>query len=253
MTYVSKIAKHEVASELSELESAIQNSISKDSILFVKAGAASEKQEIYTMLFALQHNITTLNGYSGCYIDGFDNYDYDYPEARRRLLLYMKDNNLLHNKAFYDALIQRVVPIGFKDTSTLPMTSAQYTLTHRRYSEDDIKKLRFDTASVRKIGHTYSLDINLKNTSDSHFSAFSACGNHLRIACRFLDKEKNVLTDWFMRKSLYTDIQPYGSSDVSITFKKSNTFAQFIEVSLVQEHQFWAHDIGFKTLTLPFE
>ncbi len=249
---LSRMLKTEVRESFITFENSVKEKINSDSILFCKAGLGHERREIEAMWAALNLGIKTLNGYSGCCIDGYDIFDFEYPEARRRLLLYMKDNDLLEAEAYYQKKMQKIVPWGFSGPQgKLPMTAPNYTIAYQPYPRELLSQLSFSDCTLTKKPQNYSLDIQIKNNSSINFSAFSASGHHLRVCCRFLDKDHNVLSDWFMRKSFSTDIPAHGTASVVFNFTINNPASAFIEIGIVQEHQFWLHDLGVSTKIVP--
>jgi len=96
--------------------------------------------------------------------------------------------------------------------------------------------------------------LTISNSADHVFSAKSSIDKPIRISWRFIDASGQPLSDWDNRKALPFDIPPKGSLEMNIMLRQEEiNNAKELQISLVQELVFWAHDIGIPPLTIPLE
>lgn len=236
---------------LSQADARIQQLLSKDAILFMSQRSDSfSSDELDAMWVALRRGVKTLNGYSGGLPPGFAvEYGDDCAEAPRRVIAYMTFKHAATDVSLYKALMSRVVPVGFAGCDTKwfsgppPLTAAT-----RVYTKEELRQLHYEITGRNRDDNGTYVDVRIDNNGDNVFSARSAVGRPLRFSWRFLDTNGNPASNFEKRRDLQFDVPAHGEARVRIPIESAMQIeGGTLEVSLVQEGEFWAHDIGVPT------
>jgi len=233
---------------LFEADARITQPLPEDAILFMsRRSGLSSSDELDAMWVALHRSVKTMNGYSGGLPPGFAvEYGDECAEVPRRVIAYMTFKHATTDISLYKALISRVVPIGFagceaKWFSELP----PLTISTRVYTTEELRHLRYEIAGRGRDERGSYVDVRLENKGDISFSARSAVGRPLRLSWRFLDASGSPVSGFERRKDLQFDVPAHGEASVRILIDSTMQIeGGTLEVSLVQEGEFWAHDIG---------
>jgi len=172
----------------------------------------------------------------------------------RRVLSYLAFTGRRGDKEAYLNLLRRVVPIGFVgcDEGWLAAPPSIST-TNREYSADEIRNLSFHYLGKAQHNGQWVVDINISNFNELPISAASSIGKPIRLSWRFLDSFGVPKSGWETRKDLPFDIGPKNSLKVMIPIDpRMEVTGGTLQISLVQEAVFWAHDIGLTPLTIPW-
>lgn len=212
--------------------------------------------EIDVMWAALNRNTLTLNGYSGVSPPGYAYvYGTDCKEVVRRAITYLSFAKRAGDVSAYRALVERIIPIGFEGCdpawfSTPPALS----VSAREYTPDEIRRVSYRFDGVAQANGGAVISVTLSNSGDTPISAASSIGKPIRLSWRFLDAEAKPATGWNTRKDLPFDISPKGDLALKIAIEpKQEIKGGTLQLSLVQEGLFWAHDIGVPPLSIKWE
>lgn len=243
-----------------ELKLINHGQLNPDSILFL----AQEKNhpfyvsEIDAMLVSLKKNIKTLNGYSGNLPSSMHNLSFgkNCSEAKRRIYAYLYFLKKENDKEFFESLIKRIEPIGFSSCDFYQYSSSlpQITESDGVYSEKAFKLLSFTVDKYLRQNEEHYISLGIVNKGLENLSSTSMTNNTIRLSWRFLNSQGIPLSGWDTRKDLPSDIPANGKLSLDL-FVPHDIKADkgFLEISLVQEGVFWAHDIGVAPAKLPLE
>lgn len=127
----------------------------------------------------------------------------------------------------------------------------QITSTDQEYSADDIRQLSYRVVGRRLLGKQAEIEVKVHNDGNKPIAALSSIGKPIRLSWRFMDAAGRPTTDWNTRKDLPSDVPAHGDVTVRIRIKpESEVPGGTLQVSLVQELVFWAHDIGVAPATV---
>lgn len=248
--YTSK--KDEWRQRLSQAEKLIPMNLPKDAIVFlVQKDELSYANELDAMWLSLKKRVKTLNGYSGLLPPGYNlDFGSDCIELPNRILAFLHFSNLLQDEKKYKEISSRVVPLGFNNCDPEWVRSTPtLSFTDRVYSPEEIKSISFQILD----DHQQSdVTVRIINTGDLSFSARSNIDKPLRLSWRFLDSMGVSLSGWDERKDLPFDIPAKGKLDIRIKVNPPPK-AAVLEVSMVQEMEFWLHDIGISPVSVSFQ
>lgn len=242
---------------LSQADARVQQLLSKDAILFMSQRSDSlSSDELDAMWVALHRSVKTMNGYSGALPPGFAaEYGDDCAEVPKRVIAYMTFKHAATDVSLYKALMSRVVPVGFAgcDAKWLseppPLTAAT-----RTYTKEELRQLRYEITGRRRDDSGTYVEVRIDNKGDAVFSARSAVGRPLRFSWRFLDTSGNPASGFEKRRDLQFDIPAHGEAWVRIPIESTMQIeGGTLEVSLVQEGEFWAHEIGVPVARYPWK
>jgi hypothetical protein len=242
---------------LSQADARIQQPLSKDAILFMSQRSDSfSSDELDAMWVALHRGVKTLNGYSGGLPPGFAvEYGDDCAEVPRRVIAYMTFKHAATDVSLYKALMSRVVPVGFAGCDAKwfsgppPLTTAM-----RIYTKEELRQLHYEITGRNRDDNGTYVDVRIDNKGDNVFSARSAVGRPLRFSWRFLDTSGNPASNFEKRRDLQFDVPAHGEAQVRIPIESAMQIeGGTLEVSLVQEGEFWAHDIGVPVARYPWK
>jgi hypothetical protein len=255
MAQMASSPKESWRKRLSILDGVVPKSLPENSILFfAQRMGPSYADELDAMWTSLNHNVVTLNGYSGLLPSGY-NHDYgrDCAEIPMRVISYLKFINQSENVNYYRELMSRIVPIGFKGCDSAWLKDPpNISTTHRIYSQSEFLHLGYGEGSIIKKSNQKIVRLIISNSADNSFSALSSLGKPIRISWRFIDAVGQPLSGWERRKALPFDIPAKGELEIIFPLEPSNIDnATAVQISLVQENFFWAHDIGLQPFTIP--
>lgn len=233
---------------LVQAEARIQQPLQKDSILFMaQQTGIFFVDELDAMWVALQRRVKTLNGYSGGLPPGFAvEYGHDCSELPKRVLSYLIFKRDPGNTRLYQNLMSRMVPIGFLDCDKNWMsTPPRVTSATRIYTKEEIGSLSYQIDRKFENEHITYVAVRIMNNGQTNFSAHSSIGRPLRLSWRFLDRQGKSASGFETRKDLPADIPPMGELSMQIPVESREEFSKdVLELTLVQEGEFWAHDVG---------
>jgi hypothetical protein len=247
-------AKEKWRKRMVACEAVFPQNLPQDAILFfAQREGPFYADEIDAMWCALKHKLPTMNGYSGLYPRSASVlYGNDCTELPKRVLSYLEFSGQVGNNDAYFKLMKRVVPIGFSGCNPdwLVRTPSQ-TSSDRIYSADELRKLSYEYVGREKIFDNEYVTLRIVNKGNLNIAASSAIDKAIRLSWRFIDVAGNPVSGWDMRKDLPFDIPANDSLDVTVLIDpKSAERAGKLQISMVQEHVFWGHDIGIAPLEL---
>lgn len=222
--------------------------IPKNSILFFapKPEDPLYLSDIDAMLVSQKHGISTLNGYSG---HSPLHYEYDIGDDCSsmpvRLLSYFKFIGKQGGNE-YQGLLKRVIPIGFEGCNpdwytTAPKKSSRDHL----YSVSTFKKISIQYINKKEFKSYWLVSLRLKNDSNEAIQADSSVDKNVRLSWRFVAKDGQPKSGWDARQDLPFDVNSNASINIAVPIDKKLIFQDgYIEFSLVQEHVFWAFNVG---------
>lgn len=247
-TKMETTPKSEWRMRLVQAEARIQQPLQKDSILFMaQQTGIFFVDELDAMWVALQHRVRTLNGYSGGLPPGFAvEYGHDCSELPKRVLSYLIFKRDPGNTRLYQNLMSRMVPVGFLDCNQNWMsTPPRVTSATRIYTKEEIGSLRYQIDRKFENENITYVAVRIMNSGQTNFSAHSSIGRPLRLSWRFLDRQGKPASGFETRKDLPADIPPLGELSMQIPVESREKFSKdVLELTLVQEGEFWAHDVG---------
>jgi hypothetical protein len=248
-------SKEEWRSRLARKESLLPDDLSQDSVVFFGQDKGPfYGDELDAMWVAMKYGLKTVNGYSGLYPPDYAlKYGSDCAEMPRRILSYLRFTGQGNNLDDYRGLVKHITPIGFSDCEGHWFTEPPViTISEREYTIDEIRNLCLEFSEKRHMNNRDIVDIKIINSGDIAISANSGVGKPIRLSWRFLDSNGNAITAWDdTRKDLPFDIPANGDIVVSIPLNSSmKKKGATLQVSLVQEGVFWAHDIGVEPLII---
>lgn len=254
--YVSN--KAEWRDRLSHIEASVPQGIKQDSILFfAQRQGPYYADELDAMWVSLLHGVDTLNGYSGFSPPGYAiEYKNDCVELPRRIISFMSFAKIKHDADGYRDFMRRIVPVGFEgcDPAWIARIPGSISLVNRKYTEAEIRKLDYRFDSVSRVNGQAIVQLSILNTGDITIASSSLVGKPMRISWRFLDTTGNPMSGWDPRMDLPFDIPTKGELSVRLPIDSNMEIrGGSLQVSLVQEGVFWAHDIGVQPLTIPWE
>jgi len=240
---------------IAALNSSVPSQLPDNSILFfAQHSELFFADELDAMWVSLNRKHKTMNGYSGLFPPGYDlTYGDDCSQLFKRVIYFLKFINQQDNIALYRELISRVVPIGFNNCAPAFFNDPPgFSSSDRVYTEDQFKHISYSHGGLVKRGDRYVARLSINNSADHVFAASSSVGKPIRVSWRFIGTDGVPLSGWDNRESLPHDIPANGSFELIIPLRQDEMVgAEAIQISLVQEQVFWAHDIGVSPLTIP--
>ncbi|WP_090197630.1 hypothetical protein [Pseudomonas pohangensis] len=254
--YVSH--KSEWRDRLSLIEATVPQEVNPDAILFfAQRQGPYFADELDAMWVSLRHGAKTLNGYSGFVPPGYTlEYGKDCAELPRRLALFMSFVEKSDDENAYLDFMSKVVPIGFEgcDPAWVTQIPGSFSLLGRRYTQEEIRKLDYRFGSIARVEGQTIVYLSIHNTGDLTIAAGSRVNTPMRISWRFLDSTGLPASGWDTRMDLPFDIPAKGELAVRLPIDSAMEIkGGSLQVSLVQEGVFWAHDIGVQPLTIPWQ
>lgn len=125
------------------------------------------------------------------------------------------------------------------------------TRVDHEYSADEFRQLSFHIAKRYVRGEQTYVDVKIENAGPGSIAAESSVGKPVRVSWRFLDERGAPMEGWIARRALPHDIPSRGEVTVSIPIDASREAVRgSLQVSMLQEQVFWAHDLGISPATL---
>jgi hypothetical protein len=239
---------------IADLNRELPTSLPQDAIVFL-----SQKYQPYyipeldAMLVAQARGVKTLNGYSSFMPAGFHpEFGENCAEAASRVGSFVEFSKSKDPAATFAEVAKRIVPIGFSNCA--PNWQTSYTpcsVAAVPYDAETLKRLSLSFLRKEQRTSGTFADLKLANANSNPISCRSKVDKPVRISWRYLDENANPLSDWnAYRLDLPTDIPAQGSIIASIPFDHSDPRAAKVEVSFLEEHVAWAHDLGIKPLQI---
>ncbi|MFP8779874.1 hypothetical protein [Hydrogenophaga sp. RWCD_12] len=233
----------------------VPNGLPDNAVLFfAQSSEPSPLTEIDAMWAALVKGAPTLNGYSGVFPDGpHPTFGSDCAELPTRVAAYLRFVHQEKDAQRYRAIASRVVPVGLEgcDPSwfeTLP----KFPLASKVYSPEEIRKVSYSFEGMKITPTAELVRVRVHNGGVRTLSANEEGGRQLRLSWRYLDTEGLPLSAWAnVRKNLSRAIAPGESAVTSINISQRPSSAAVVQVTLVQENVFWAHNVGVAPLNIP--
>lgn len=254
--YVSN--KNEWRDRLSLIEASVPQGVNPDSMLFfAQRQGPYFADELDAMWVSLRHGVKTLNGYSGFSPPGYTSeYGRDCAELPRRVTSFMSFAKKSDDENAYRELMKTIVPVGFEGCDPLWVTNipGSVSLWGRQYTQGEVRKLAYRFESVSRVDDQAIVRLSILNTGNLAIAAGSRVNTPIRISWRFLDAAGRPASGWDTRMDLPFDIPAKGELAVRLPIDSSMEIrGGSLQVSLVQEGVFWAHDIGVQPLTIPWQ
>jgi hypothetical protein len=234
--------------------------LTKDSVLFFAAPNEDGpyKAEIDAMLVSQKLGMKSMNGYSGSEPrePGYGgNYGTNCAVLPQRISSYVRfSKEKLEYLHSYQQLMGNVTPVGFlRCKSEWWVKPPEITSANKPYSKHEFSKISFVTGNLENIYEDYFVSFGLKNSNDKSISARSAVGKPIRISWRYLDRNCKPFNEWSERMDISEDIFPNEILKMSILLDKNQIKNSCgMQVTLVQELEFWGHDVGITPLLIKF-
>lgn len=238
-------------------EALLPKQLSADSVLFfAQTNGPSYAAELDAMWLARQRGFATLNGYSGMLPPGYSaEFGDDCTELPRRVLSYLSFTDQSEDRDAYAALMKKIVPIGFAgcDSKWL-LDRPTISRSGRIYLPEEVRNIELKYAGRRMVNGRAEVAVELTNRGSTTFAAMSSLGKPLRLSWRFVEKSGKGSGGWDTRKDLPFDIPANGVLAMTIFPEHKNANSgDTLQVSLVQEGVFWAHDVGVSPLTFSWD
>ena len=242
--------KSEWRARIAEEEKRLPSNIPADAILFFaqRGGeGANHLDELDAMWVSMRLSKSTLNGYSGNFPPGYQfNFGSNCLELPRRVISYLSFTRQL-NAEKYSELMQRVVPIGFKNCqSDWLVTEPKISTSTKPYTAQEFKNLSINYQSAEQINGYLSIKVDINNQGHTNISGFSAGGHPISLSYRLLNESGLPLDvgGWEPRYPLLADVPAEGKLRFVFDIPMPSSSPSYIELSLVQEGIFWGHDLG---------
>lgn len=253
--YVSN--KNEWRYRLALIEASVPKHMSPDAMLFfAQRQGPYFADELDAMWVALRHGVKTLNGYSGFSPPGYAaEYGNDCAELPRRIISYLSFDKRSDDVEEYSKLMGRIVPIGFEgcDPTWAVHSSGSVSMHSREYTEEEIRHLSYRFENISDVKGQVLVRVSILNAGDVAIAAGSRVNKPIRISWRFVDASGQPASGWDTRMNLPFDIPAKGELSVRLPIDSNMEIrGGSLQVSLVQEGVFWAHDIGVQPLTIPW-
>lgn len=121
----------------------------------------------------------------------------------------------------------------------------------RKYTPEELGRLKFVLRGIGRQPDRVVVDFEIDNPNDTAISAVSDFP--IRISWRFLDAQGEPMSGWDTRKGLSFDVLSHSSLKMNLMIDtKTEVKGGSLQISFVQEGAFWAHDVGFQPLTIPW-
>jgi hypothetical protein len=126
--------------------------------------------------------------------------------------------------------------------------------TQRDYSEEEIRQLSYQFVEKLVLPENkMAVQVKIVNGGSVSIAARSVLGRPMRLSWRFVDANGIPTSGWDYRKDLPFDIPAHGEITVTIPINtQTEVKGGTLQVSLVQEAVFWAHDVGLPPLSIPW-
>lgn len=242
--------KAEWQARLQQTERSLPANIKDDAILFfAQSHGPLYADDIDGMWIGLRHGHPTLNGYSGSFMRHYSNeFGTECAELPRRVMAHMIFTGQDQNPQAYFELIRRVVPIGFSNCreewfhDAIPITA-----TRQLYTAEEIINISYEVINKRIEDGKPVVSVRIVNRNKHTIAALSTINRSLYLSWRFLHPSGEPATNWDPRIALTRDIPANGELIMNIGIDPTKEVkGGTLQISMVQEMVFWAHDIGVK-------
>lgn len=249
--YVSN--KTEWRDRLSLIEATVPQGIKPDSILFfAQREGPFYADELDAMWVSLRHGVKTLNGYSGFLPPRYTlEYGKDCTERLRRVTSFLTFAEISDDENAYRELMKTIVPVGFEgcDPEWLAHIPGLVSQLGRQYTQEEIRQLAYRFESVSRGNGVTLVRLKILNSGNVTIAAGSSVNTPMRISWRFLDAAGQPVSGWDTRMDLPFDIPAQGELMFLLNIDEGMEIrGGSLQVSLVQEGVFWAHDVGLQPL-----
>ena len=232
----------------------VPNELPDNAILFfAQSNEPSPLTEIDAMWAALVKGVPTLNGYSGLGPPGYHyNYGSDCAELPTRVTAYLRFVHQDKNAEKYREIASRVVPVGMEECDpTWFETLPKFPLASKVYSPKEIRQVSYSLDGMKVTPTAEVVRVRVHNDGVRTLSANEEGGRQLRLSWRYLDAAGLPLSAWAnVRQDLSKTIPPGESAVTSINISQRPPNAAAMQVTLVQENVFWAHNMGVTPLSI---
>lgn len=224
-------------------------------LFFAQSKGPFYASELDAMWVAINHSVKTLNGYSGIFPPGFSpKYNDDCAEMPRRVMSLLAFNRQADDKDAYLNLMERVVPVGFRGCNPRWMSTPSITASNREYTDEVMRKLSYEYTGKHQINGQWVVHFKINNPADHPISARSLTGKPVRFSWRFTDSTGKPMSGWILRKNLPIDIPANNHLELQLPIDPGIEIkGGSLQISIVQEAVFWAHDVGLPPLTIPWD
>jgi hypothetical protein len=234
------------------LRKALPAELPADPILFVykKDSEPFFLSELDSMILAQDMGIPTLNGYSGYFPPG---YIMAHPCLPKVIRLYGYSIHRRIPMSAMDLIAGRVVTIVSSPCDgglVVPFTGT--------ISAALAKQIKLRIENIRIVEGRLNARIDVTNVSTIDFNTVSADGKHVRLSWRFIALSavgQHISNPrWDTRKELIWKIPPGDSRSIDMSLDLPLSPGSYLlEVSLVQEHVAWFHDLGMPVANVPIK
>ena len=119
------------------------------------------------------------------------------------------------------------------------------------YSSDVLRAVRTSFEGFRSERDGLIVMVGLTNTGTVAIDGRSEFPSRLALSWRLVDASSSGSEGWDQRLPFPSELQPGASATLEIFLVNIGDDADALEVSFVQEGEFWAHDIGVTPLSVP--
>lgn len=249
--------KAEWRSRLDAKDRLVPAALAPDSVLFfAQQGGHHALEDLDAMWVALRRGRPTLSGYTGHLPAGFSwEFAQDLAELPRRIVAWISFVHAPDPERTYRELVGKVIPVGFAGQATaerLAGFNPPQKLSTRPYSPEELSVLRLRARQARSFGGRCYVEVEVSNSGDQRIITTSALGKSIRLAWRVADPAGPATDDWHQRKDIVFDIPAGGTASVELPIgARDKVNGRTLEVSIVQEREFWLQDHGFEPLRVP--
>lgn len=233
-------------------DSLLPSELESDSVLFFAQQESSPPyaEELDAMLVSLKRGLATLNGYSGNLPHGYrSEFGDDFSELFRRLHAWLAFSGPSHRESGYEELLKKVVTVGFSNPPVERALTASgektRTIADRVYNVEELQALKIHIQATHVVRGQLYVTVDITNTGHLNISSISKTGNAVKLSWRVFDRDNQSSAEWDARSDLPFDLPPGETVSISTPIAETAAVAgKIIEVSLVQEGEFWLHDPG---------
>jgi hypothetical protein len=231
---------------LAELRARLPDRIPDDAILFVTSGTDDRVwSELDAMLLAQDLGIATLNGYSGTV-----------PGAYRPVACATAAQRLASYALASDLALESVAPLVARTLTVEPQScgdAGPRVIRQERLDPSIAPLIGLSVSDLHRAGNRLIASVALENRSSRRLDPFSARGESLKLAWRFVPLGASVPLGrgWKDRLDLAASIDPGETRRYSLTLEPPEGGPYLLQVSLVQEEVFWLHDHGLTIASVP--
>jgi hypothetical protein len=225
-----------------ELAQRLPVPLADDALLYVtpRSGENGFLAEIDAMIFAQDHRIATLNGYSGNVPPGYLLPDPCYP-AQARLIGYCRHRGL--DLSAVSEWAERIVQVDFS-----PCSHAPVEMSGQLVSTEQAAKIILSLTSISVDGLQWRAAVNITNNSSSDLTPLTIDGVPLRLSWRLIPRadlpQTGLQSGWDPRQDLHGSVLAGENLEVEIADIAAGPGDFELQVSLVQEGVAWLHDLG---------